>query len=143
MPPQIGVMRGRPVSRPRRDIAMAIDWQGDNDDKPTVVFVGATTDLLKELFDWLCAEGRGLADGYMIECQHSLYRRQGYSFYRMAVMLEGYHERFASVDDVLLLCQSWLSRHQFVNGGHVDAYTIEDLLNLQGRDEDKIIKLNK
>ncbi len=131
--------KGSLVRHPHRDIALAYDWQGDMDDILTIIFVGADGEELQRLFDWLCADGRGLANGYHIEWQHPPYQRQGYCYHRLAVLLDGYHAKFASPDDVLLLCQSWLSRQ--VNGGHVDVYALEDLLNLQDRDEKKIIDL--
>lgn len=143
MPPQIGVKRLKPAEHPRRNIAMAYDWQGENDDVLAIVFVGADGELLQRLFDWLCAGGRGLADGYHIEWQHPPYQRQGYCYHRLAVLLDGYHAKFASPADVMLLCQSWLSRSKEVNGGHVDVYALDDLLNLRGRDEEKIIDLKK
>ena len=71
------------------------------------------------------------------------YQRQGYCYHRLAVLLDGYHAKFASPADVMLLCQSWLSRSKEVNGGHVDVYALDDLLNLRGRDEEKIIDLKK
>ena len=141
MPPQKGVKRLLPAAHPRRNIAMAYDWQGNNDDVLTFVFIGSNGDELLRLFDWLCSDGRGLADGYHIVWQHPPYQRQGYCYHRLAVILDGYHAKFASPDDVLLLCQSWLSRQ--VNGGHVDVYALKDLLNLKGRNEGKIINLKK
>lgn len=141
MPQEKNCARGHLAANPKRNIAMATDWQGDNDDILTVVFVGTDAETLTRLFDWLCAGGAGLADGYHIEYQYPPYRRQGYCYHRLAVMLDGYHARFASPDDVLLLCQSWLGRE--VNGGHVDIYKLDDLLNLQDRDEEKIIHLQK
>jgi len=142
MPREKGVCRARMSSLPpRRNVAMAIDYQGAHDDQLTVVFLGIGVEPLHNLFDYLCAEGRGLADGYRVEHQTPPYRRQGYCYHRMAVILDGYHERFASPTDVLLLCQAWLTR-EYCAGGTADAYELDVLLNLNGRDERHILKLS-
>lgn len=142
MPREKGVCRARQsLLPPRRNVAMAIDYQGDHDDKLTVVFIGVCSETLCRLFDYLCAGGRGLADGYSVEHQTPPYRRQGYCYHRLAVILEGYHERFASPTDVLLLCQAWLTR-EYCAGGTADAYELDVLLNLSGRDERHILKLS-
>ena len=137
MPKPKGVMRTALPVRPRRNVALAMDWQGDGDGELAVITAGADVEWLKEIFTSLCSSMNGVARGFRIESQRPPMCRNGFVNDRLAVVLEGYDSNLLMPDGVLTVVQLLLER--YVNGGYVDCYRLDDLLNLSGRDEGKII----
>lgn len=133
MPHQKGIARQKPVRHPRRNIAFTHDWQGQHDNELVILFAGATDEMLVSVFTYLCAGGKGIADGFRIEEQEAPVWRNGYVHDRLAVRLIGYHSEYASIDNMMLLIEARLRPE--VNGGNVDRYSIQDFVNLRGRRE--------
>ena len=89
MPKPKGVARLVQPRHPLRNVALAVDWQGDNDDDVTVVTAGADIEWLVEIFTSLCNSRHGIAHGFRIESQQPPMWRNGYVNERLAVVLEG------------------------------------------------------
>lgn len=135
-----GVSRADMPKRPRRNVAMAIDWQGDGDDRLTFVFAGADVDMLRKVFEPLCASANGIATGFRIESQQSIRWRQGHVNDRLALILEGRREQMMEPDALMVVVRQLLLRQ--ANGGYVDCYELDDLLNLSGRTPSLILKID-
>ena len=137
MPKPKGVARLVQPRHPLRNVALAVDWQGDNDDDITVVTAGADIEWLVEIFTSLCKSRHGIARGFRIESQQPPMWRNGYVNERLAVVLEGCRRDVLLSEGLLMIVKMRMER--YVNGGHVDCYELDDLLNLSKRAPEKII----
>lgn len=138
MPKPKDVSRLRPVTRPKRHIAFALDFQGKDDDKPTLLFAGAEEEWLVALFKRYCNTPCGPIKGFTIERQHPPVWRNGYVNERLAVILDIREEGFLSAEGLMVIVKRQLA--DYTNGGYVDCYTLDDFLNLRGRQPEKIIE---
>ena len=127
--------KGSLVRHPRRHVAFAIDYQGDDDQEPTFVFVGADSEMLDSVFSTMTS----LADSYRIEFQHPPVWRQRCPYHRLAVRLEGYHRKVAEPEELPIIIAGRI--RPLLNGGNIDYYQLDVLLNIEGRDPEHIIPL--
>lgn len=116
-------------------MAFALDFQGDDDQEPTFVFVGADAEMLDTVFSPMTA----LADGYSIEWQHPPVWRQRCPYHRLAVRFEGYHRKMAEPEELPIIIAGRI--RPMLNGGNIDYYPLDVLLNIEGRDPEHIIPL--
>lgn len=137
MPKPKGVARLILPKRPLWNVALAVDWQGDDDGDITIVTAGACMEWLVEIFTSLCASASGIARGFRIESQLSPMWRNGYVNTRLAVILDGCRRDMLTPESLLLIVKIRMER--YVNGGHVDCYRLDDLLNLSHRRPERII----
>lgn len=132
-----GIARSHPCTKPRRHVAFAIDWQGDDDELMTLVFAGAEMEWLVRIFESLCGSASGLAEGFTIKWQTPPYFRNGYVNERLAVVLKGRRPDILTEESLMLIIRGRLER--YVYGGHVDCYRLDDFLNLSRRAPDKAV----
>lgn len=118
-------------------VAFSYDFRGKEDDELVFLFKGATVSLLREVFDFLCAGGKGVAQNYRITEGHDVERLWRHCYWRLEVWLEGVNERFASLRDVVMLIQA---RLKTLASDEVDFYLIDDWLNLTDRRPEAIDK---
>ena len=135
---QENIYRKWPEFNHRRYVALAVDAQDDGE--VTLLVAGASESMLRRTMDFLCGGGHGIAESYELEHQHALRYRNGYVYDRLAVRLKGFRPQYASVSDLLILAEARLQRE--LHGGSVDVYDIDDFLNLQDRDEQRILSLS-
>lgn len=136
MPKPKGVSRLDLCARPRRNVAVALDWQGVDDGEIAVVTAGADMEWLVEIFTSLCGSSAGLARGFRIESQQPPKWRNGFINERLAVVLEDSRKDVLLPESLLMIVKGRLER--YVNGGNVDCYDLDDLLNLSKREPEKI-----
>lgn len=115
---------------------MAVDWQGVDDGEIAVVTAGADMEWLVEIFTSLCGSSAGLARGFRIESQQPPKWRNGFINERLAVVLEDAQKDMLLPESLLMIVKGRLER--YVNGGNVDCYDLDDLLNLSKREPEKI-----
>lgn len=137
MPKPKGVSRLHLCDKPRRHVAVTVDWQGVDDGDITVLTAGADMEWLVEIFTSLCGSAAGVARGFRIESQQPPKWRNGYVNERLAVVLEGCRRDVLLPESLLLIVKGRLER--YVNGGDVDCYWIDDFLNLSHRDPSRTI----
>ncbi len=128
--------RLRPWPHPRRNIAMAIDWQGEDDRDVALLFAGADGDMLREVFTAFCGPNC-FASGFTIEPQRTARWRNGYVNDRLAVILHGSRQEMMLPESLMMIVKRRLE--QYTNGGSVDCYWMDDFLNLSRRDPCRII----
>ena len=121
--------RGEPY---RRSIAFTYDWRGREDDQLVFFFKGATRDILRDTFHYLCSGENGMAGGYELRVGYDVERLWRHTYERLEVWITDYNRHFATLADCLALIEARL--HVLVSG-HVDFYLIEDFLNLTDRDQ--------
>ena len=131
-----GYARLDPCRRPRRNVAFAIDWQGDDDGQLTVLFAGADIEWLDCIFRELCASASGIARGFRIEYQQQPVWRNGFVNGWLAVVLDGRDADLLTEESLMLVIRGRLER--YVYGGYVDCYGLDDFLNLSVRDEGRL-----
>ena len=131
-----GIARFDPCRKPRRHVAFAIDWQGDDDELLTVLFAGAEIEWLAQVFGELCGSASGLARRFRIESQQPPVWRNGFVNERLAVILEDRNTKMLTEESLMLIIRGRLER--YVYGGHVDCYRLDDFLNLSKRAPDKL-----
>jgi len=136
MPAQKHVSCCRMVTYPRQHIAFARDYQGDGDDELTYVFVGASQDQLQRLFAFFCQ--LGIARDFVMEEQHASRQRNGIVHHRKAVRFIGYNDLQIGADALEDIIIARLARD--TNGGPVDLYDIDTLLNIGERNEREVKK---
>jgi len=136
MPKPKGVSRLDLCARPRRNVAVAVDWQGVDDGEIAVVTAGADMEWLVEIFTSLCESSAGLARGFRIESQQPPKWRNGFVNERLAVVLEDAQKDMLLPESLLMIVKGRLER--YVNGGNVDCYELDDFLNLSKREPEKI-----
>ena len=119
-----------------KNIAMSIDYRGDNDDVLTLMFAGISMETLQRIFCFLCGSGSGIARGFSISEGCSPVWRMGYVNEWLEVTLQDRNDLFTTIDDMLLLIESAVARHA---QGRVDRYPLTDFLNLLHRNERRII----
>ncbi len=136
MPKPKGVYRQHRCEMTRRNVALAVDWQGEDDGDMAVVTAGADMAWLVEIFTSLCQSSAGVARGFRIESQQSPMWRNGFVNERLTVVLEGCRKDMLLPESLLMIVKGRLER--YVNGGHVDCYQLDDLLNLSKREPEKI-----
>lgn len=119
-----------------KNIAMAIDYRGDNDDVLTLMFAGISMETLQRIFCFLCGSGSGIARDFSISEGSSPVWRMGYVNDWLEVTLHDRNDLFTTIDDMLLLIESAVARQA---GGRVDRYPLTDFLNLHHRNERRII----
>ena len=136
MPAQKHVCCCRMVTYPRQHIAFARDYQGDGDDELTYVFVGARQQQLEQLFAFFCR--LGIARDFVMEEQHASRQRNGIVHHRKAVRLVGYNDLQIGADALEDIIIARLARE--TNGGPVDLYDIDTLLNIGERNEREVKK---
>ena len=119
-----------------KNIAMSIDYRGNNDDVLTLMFAGISMETLQRTFCFLCGSGSGIARGFSISEGCSPVWRMGYVNEWLEVTLQDRNDLFTTIDDMLLLIESAVARHA---QGRVDRYPLTDFLNLLHRNERRII----
>ena len=119
-----------------KNIAMAIDYRGNNDDVLTLMFAGISKETLQRTFCFLCGSSSGIACGFRICEGSSPVWRMGYVNEWLEVTLQDRNDLFTTIDDMLLLIESAVARQA---GGRVDRYPLTDFLNLLHRNERRII----
>lgn len=127
--------KGSLVRHPRRHVAFAIDYQGDGDQDPTFLFVGADETMLREVFSTMNV----VADGYTIEYQYPPVKRQRCPYHRLAVRFEGYRSEVIGAEHLPTIIAGRI--RPLLNGGNIDFYPLDILLNIEGRDPEHIIPL--
>ena len=98
-----GIARFDPCRKPRRHVAFAIDWQGDDDELLTVLFAGAEIEWLAQVFGELCGSASGLARRFRIESQLPPVWRNGFVNERLAVILEDRNTKMLTEESLMLV----------------------------------------
>jgi len=121
---------------PVRNIAFAEEWleTGELD----IIFVGADFELLTGLFDHLT--GARLMQGYRLRDQHPPRYATGVVYDRITCTVDGYNDRMLSVESLAVIIDRWIRQH--VRAGRIERYTIDDLLNLTGRERHLALNLH-
>lgn len=100
-PPADAKRRGRkPIRDGHREIAWTIDYRGDNDDIPTLLFVGAGYTLIKKIFFRMFGKGSAVFNGFKLYRDYFHYQRQGKAWVRMAVELKNLNTDMLSLMDL-------------------------------------------
>ena len=119
---------------PRRNVAMALDWQGVHDDVLTLLFAGADEQILNKVFGRISS---AIFEQYSIEVQHPPRYRNGYVWDRLAVHVLGHHSEYLTLSGLMLIVTERLKT--MLNGGSVDIYDLDDFINLADRDKKRIV----
>lgn len=85
-------------------------YLGAFDDILTFVFKGPRMQDIEAVFDFLVADGNGIAKGYRLWEDHDPVERNGIAYWRVNASLEEPDFRFASVDDMATLIEARLGR---------------------------------
>ena len=90
-----------------REVAWTVDYRGDNDDIPTLLFVGAGYTLVKSIFLSMFALGSPLFSGFRLYQDSYIYQRQGKAWVRIAIELRNYHSERMHIEDLgqILACR--------------------------------------
>lgn len=91
-------------------IAASIDYRGENDDRLFFLFREPPSSLLKEAFDFLVCDGRGIAKKAVVTEEHDVVRRNGKGYWRKAVEMVEPNFFFCGLEDVKVLIESALRR---------------------------------
>ena len=119
----------------RRRIAFCLDYRGQNDDELVFLFKGATEEILRQTFDFLCADGKGIAKGYRIASSHDVVHLRRHCYERLEIWLDDINTDFSSLQDIVTLIDSHLKTKV---KGDVDFYLVDDFLNLTDRRPDAV-----
>lgn len=87
----------------RRRIAWAKDMLGDEDNVPSMVFIGAGYTLIKSVMTHLRAALLRVMTGFRVYETFYPYQRQGRAWVRVAVELRGLNESIMTADDVMTI----------------------------------------
>ena len=122
------VRRGKPLQHAyKHRIAYAITMRGLQDDIPTLLFIGAPFELLRDacrnIYKMMAGNLRDLTVNY----EHSCRVRNGKQFWRVAVGIVGLDERFLSLAEFETLFVSHIKR---ICSCVVRRYKTETFLNL-------------
>lgn len=120
------ISRSRENNKESVDVTYCYDYRGKHDDELTFMFKGATSSMLECVFKFLCGGGRGIADGFKILYDHDPIRRAGCVYHRLCVTLINRHERFATLDSIMLLIQA---RLKALTSGKILPTTINQFMN--------------
>ena len=82
-----------------REVAWTIDYRGDNDDIPTLLFAGAGYTLVKKVFMLMFGKSSPLFTRATIYRTSHVFQRQGKAWVRIAVELRGYKSEIMSLED--------------------------------------------
>ena len=82
-----------------REIAWSIDYRGDNDDLPTLLYVGAGYTLVKKVFLRMFGRHSVLFSGFRLYRDYYRYQRQRHAWVRIAVELRNFNDRVMSLQD--------------------------------------------
>lgn len=94
-------------------IAFSIDYRGLCDDVLTFVFIGATSEALRQgCFDLICRGGY-IMRGYRLQFEYPCKLINGHAIRRYTVTPIGYNPRFLSLDSLVFLVKNRLE-----NQGH-------------------------
>lgn len=88
-----------------REIAWTIDYRGDNDDVPALLFVGAGYTLVKKVFLTLFGNGSVLFSGFRLYHDYYPYQLQGKAWIRIAVEMRNFNSDFMSLEDFGLIVE--------------------------------------
>ena len=104
--------RGRPrVQRYLHSfIAAAVDYRGEHDEL-VYLFRGCTYDACVKVFDWLVGGGRGIARAAIVTEEHDVVRRNGFGYWRIAVILREPNYTFATFESQKILIEAAFKRH--------------------------------
>lgn len=119
--------RGRKIQHDwHREIAWSIDFRGDNDDTPTLLFAGAGYTLIKKVFGSLI-QGSLPFTGYKLYRDYYPYQRQRRSYVRIAVELYNFNSDFISLSDFGFLIQNMIKKTCLCN---IKMLHLDKLLNV-------------
>ena len=128
--------KSNPVRDMRRDmlrnIAFAVD---DADGEMSVVFAGATGELLTRLSSFLCKSGA--AGDFSVRHELPPVYRNGYVYDRQVVTFSGFDYHMMSADVLALMVERWFDENTHVL--YLDRYRVDDLLNIRHHDPKKAI----
>lgn len=110
-----------------RNIAFGIQYRGDDDTLPCLIYYGAPFELLRDVMAFV---GRCMSDklkGYTINSEHSCRYRNGKAYHRLSVEIHGLQDQCVSLSDLALLIQSYMQRICWCK---VKELPLKKLLNL-------------
>ena len=110
-----------------REIAWTIDYRGDDDDIPTLLYVGAGYTLVKKVFLLLFANPNILVDGIRLYHEHYIYQRQGKAWQRVAVELKNFKAGVTSLESLGSIISDMMRRACLCNVRYVQ---LDKFLNL-------------
>lgn len=83
-----------------REIAWSVDYRGDHDDVPTLVYTGAGYTLIKKVFLQLFYKYNGLIHGFSVYRETYVYPRHGRAWWRVAVELKDMDTQMMSLQSL-------------------------------------------
>lgn len=86
-----------------REIAWTIDYQGDNDNVPCLMFAGAGYTLVKTVLLSLFGKGSAVFRGFRLYNDYTIFRRQATVWGRTVVEFKGYDENIMKLEDLGLI----------------------------------------
>lgn len=113
-------------------IACGLDWRGgldemgfEREDVPVFAFIGATEQVLRDVFVWLCRGGH-VARGFRLGHEHAPAWRNGHCYRRITIELIDYRPAFLSTAELQTLIAARLQ----AAGHEVEFFEYEKFINL-------------
>lgn len=110
-----------------REVAWAIDYRGDNDDIPTLLFAGAGYTLVKKIFLMMFGQSSPLFSGFKLYRDFYIYQRQAKNWVRIAVELRNYQHNVLSLEDLGMIIARKMQQECLCN---VRYLKLDKLLNV-------------
>lgn len=110
-----------------REIAWTIDYTGDNDDTPTLLFIGAGYTLVKKIMVRLFGNGSPIIDGFRLYCSSSLYQRHAKAWVRVVVELKNLRDDYISLFDLGQVVENMIKKECWCN---IRYMKLEKFLNI-------------
>ncbi len=110
-----------------REIAWTIDYRGDNDDIPTLLYVGAGYTLVKKVFLSLFATRSCMFSGFRLYHDSYIYPRQSKAWVRIAIELRHFHSDLMSLEELGALLARRISQECLCN---IQFVKLNKFLNL-------------
>lgn len=98
-----------------REVAWTIDYRGDNDDVPTLLFVGAGYTLIKAIFIQMFGNKSYLFSGFRLYRDYYHYQRQGKAWVRIAIELRNYNFNMMPFEDLGLILANKIKQQCLCN----------------------------
>ncbi len=122
------VRRGRPLQHAyRHRIAYTLAMRGLQDDTPTMLFLGAPFELLRDACRNVHKMMNGTVRDLIVSYEHSCRIRNGKQYWRVAVGIIELNDRFLSLAEFITLFVSHIKR---ICNCTVRYYKTETFLNL-------------
>lgn len=110
-----------------REIAWTIDYRGDNDDIPTLLYAGAGYTLVKKAFVQMFGKSSMLCNGLTLYRDFSFYLRQGRLNEYMAVEFKDFNSRVMTLQELGKVMENVMKRICWCNIKYV---TLNKFLNI-------------